>query len=156
MHDGQVKVRMPLLGSARESGFEFENLWAEPLGGNRYRIWNLPVFAYNLDMRAIVECRDDPDGGYPVVTRVVEPGDCYVLRVYFTPSAGDTDIQTVLDLLATHRALVEKYDSHLWAVGLRSREDYAWAADALAPFVEAKVLNFESSQQSNEPTLAVD
>jgi hypothetical protein len=51
--DGQVKVRVPLLGMARKSGFESETLWAEPLGGNRYRIWNLPVFAYNLDMRAV-------------------------------------------------------------------------------------------------------
>src|SRR5262245_32798115 len=103
--DGQVKVRVPLLGTARKSGFESETLWAEPLGGNRYRIWNLPVFAYNLDMRAVVECREDPSGGMPIVTRVVEQGDCHVLRLFFNEAATEAEIQAVLDLLGARRAL---------------------------------------------------
>jgi len=148
-----VKIRVPLLGTARQSGFESETLWAEPLGGNRYRIWNLPVFAYNLDMRAIVECREDPEGGMPIVARILEPGDCYVLRLFFMESATDAEIQAVLDLLGTRRALVEKYDRHLWAVGLRTREDYFWAGPALKPFINAKVLTFESGLQDDEPTI---
>lgn len=152
-NDGQVKIRVPLLGAARESGFESETLWAEPLGGNRYRIWNLPVFAYNLDMRAIVECCEDPDGGMPIVVRVVEPGDCYVLRLFFEKSASGAEIQAVLDLLSARRALFEKYNTHLWAVGLRTREDYVWVGPALQPFVDANVLTFESSGQEDEPTI---
>jgi len=152
-NQGQVKVRVPLLGSARDSGFDSETLWAEPLGGNRYRIWNLPVFAYNLDMRAVVECRDDPDGGYPIVTRIVEPGDCFVVRLYFAASAKETDIQAVLDVLRTRRALFEKYNQRLWVVGLRTRADLAWVGTALRAFVEAHILEFESGLQRNEPTL---
>jgi uncharacterized protein DUF4265 len=151
--DGQVKVRVPLLGSARKSGFESETLWAEPLGGNRYRIWNLPVFAYNLDMRAVVECRDDPDGGYPIVTRVVEPGDCYVIRLFFAKSARETEVQAVLDLLGTRHAMFEKYNQRVWAVGPRTLGDNAWVGQALRPFVEAKILEFESGMQDDEPTL---
>src|SRR5262245_5110416 len=97
--EGQVKIRIPLLGSARESGFESETVWAEPLGGNRYRIWNLPVFAYNLDMRSVVECTAaGDDDELPVVIRVVEPGDCYVIRLYFRSDASDADVQAVLDV----------------------------------------------------------
>lgn len=111
------------------------------------------MFAYNLDMRAVVECRDDPDGGSPIVTKVIEPGDCYVIRVAFTELAGEADTQSVLDLLGTRRALVEKYNSRLWAVGLRTRDDYGWVGGALRPFVDAKILNFESGLQATEPTV---
>jgi len=104
-------------------------------------------------MRAVVECRDDPGGGMPIVVRVLEPGDCYVLRLFFAESATEPEIQTVLDLLSARRALFEKYNTHLWAVGLRTREDYVWVGSALKPFVDAKVLTFESGFQDDEPTI---
>jgi hypothetical protein len=150
-NEGLLKVRVRLLGSALQSGFESETLWAQPLGANRYRIWNLPVFAYNLEMRAIVECEPDPNGGLPIVTRVLEQGDCFTVRLYFTKTAADEQIQAVLDLLSERRALFEKHSKHLWAVGLRTVEDYEWLGSALDPFVRAGVLTFESSQQPDEP-----
>jgi hypothetical protein len=152
-NEGQVKVRVQLLGSALESGYETETLWAEPLGGNQYRIWNLPVFVYNLDMRAIVECEPDPEGGLPIVTRVVEPGDCFTVRLYFSTQASDEQIQEVLDLLSERHALFEKYSRELWAVGLRTAEDYEWLGLSLAPFVRDAILEFESSFQPNEPAV---
>ena len=152
-HEGLVKIRVPILGSARESGFESETLWAEPLGGRRYRVWNLPVFAYNLDMRAVVECEPDPDGGFPLAVRVVEPGDCYAIRLYFRDEASDAQLQEVLNLLGSRRALLEKYNRNLWAVGLRSAEDYEWAGPALQKYVDADILEFESALQPDEPTL---
>ena len=150
-NEGLVRVRVRLLGSALESGYESEILWAEPLGGNRYRIWNLPVFVYNLDMRAIVECEPDPDGGLPIVTRVVEEGDCFTIRLYFTQTATEDQIQAVLDVLSERRALFEKHAQFLWAVGLRSLEDYEWVGSALKPFVRDGVVSFESSLQGDEP-----
>ena len=152
-NDELVKMAIPLLGSARDSGFEFETVWAEPLGQNRYRIWNLPVFAYNIDMRAIVECSSGSDDGFPVAVRVLEPGDCFVVRLYFNDSASDQDIDSVLDLLGGKRALFEKYDRRLWAVGLRSKENYDWLGPALEPYVARKVLEFESGLQPDEPVL---
>lgn len=116
-------------------------------------MWNLPVFAYNLDMRSIVECVADPKGGLPLAVRVVEPGDCYVIRLYFKAEATDADIQSVLDLLASRRALVEKYSRMIWAVGMRSLPDYEWVGPALQPFVDARLLAFESGMQRDEPTL---
>lgn len=148
-----MRVRVLLSGSALDSGFDSETLWAEPMGGSRYRIWNLPVFVYNLDMRAIVECRDDPDGGLPIVVRVIEPGDCYVIRLYFSEVADQAAIQAVLDVLTTRRALFEKYNERIWAVGLRTLDDYAWVGGALRPFVEANILRFESARQSAEPAV---
>ena len=150
-NEGLVKVRVRLLGSALKSGYESETLWAEPLGANRYRIWNLPIFVYNLDMRAVVECESDPNGGLPIVTRVVEEGDCFTIRLYFKPTASEEEIQAVLDLLSERRALFEKHSIYLWAVGLRSLEDYQWVGPALEPFVRDGVVSFESSLQRDEP-----
>ena len=150
---GLVKVRVKLLGSAVKSGYDSETLWAEPLGENRYRIWNLPVFAYNLDMRAIVECESDPEGGLPIVTRVLEEGDCFTVRLYFSRQASDEQIQEVLDLVSQRRALLEKNSREVWAVGLRTLEDYEWLGSGLAPFVRDGILNFESSFQRNEPAI---
>ena len=150
-HSEQVKIAIPLLGSARDSGFESETVWAERLGENRYRIWNLPVFAYNIDMRAIVQCAPGSNGELPVVVRVLEPGDCFVVRLFFSDSASDQDIESVLDLLKGKRALFEKYNRRLWAVGLRSTDDYDWLGPALDAYVERGILRFESGFQPNEP-----
>jgi hypothetical protein len=160
-HSGLVKIRIPLLGSARDSGFDSETVWAEPLPDGTFRIWNLPVFAYNIDMRDIVKCRpdpEDPEGALPVVTEVVEQGDCYTIRLYFELSASEEQIEEVLDLLSERDAMFEKSsrelcDSHqLWAVGLRTPEDYDWVGPALQPFVDAGILTFESAFQPDEPS----
>lgn len=152
-HEGLVKICVQLVGKARDSGYESESLWAEPLGSNRYKVWNLPVFVYNLDMRAVVECRPDPDGGLPIVTRVIEPGDCFVVRIYFEPAARDEQIQEVLDLLSTRDAIFEKCNRNLWAVGLRTLEDFDWVGPALQPFVDSNILVFESAYQTDEPQI---
>ena len=151
--DNHVKIRVPLLGAALESGATSELVWAEPLGGNRYRVWNIPAYAYNLDMRAIVECAPDASGGPPIAVRVVEPGDCYVVRLRFQPGATDERIQAVLDLVASRRAVVEKFTPTLWGVGLRTIDDYTWIGGALQPFVEEGILSFESGLQRGQPTL---
>lgn len=152
-NEGLVKVRVKLLGSALDSGYETETLWAEPLEGNTYRIWNLPVFAYNLEMRAIVECEPDPEGGLPIVTRVLEQGDCFTIRLYFSREATDDQIEEVLDFLSERRAIFEKGSREIWAVGFRTAEDYEWVGPALAPFVTNGILVFESALQSDEPAV---
>ncbi len=150
-NDGLIKVRVRLLGSALESGYESETLWAEDLGKQRYRIWNLPVYAYNIGMRDIVECAPTPDGGLPVVSRVLEQGDCFTVRLYFNATASDSEIQAVLDLLSERRALFEKSSRLLWAVGLRTREDYDWISASLQPFVSSATVAVESAYQVEEP-----
>jgi len=150
---GLVKIEVPLLGAARESGFESETLWAEPLGAGRYRVWNLPVYAYNLDMRAVVECREIPGGGLPVVTRVVEPGDCFVIRLFFSEAATEQQIQGVLNILSSRKALFEKASLRHWAVGLRTMPDFDWVGPALEQFVKDGIVSLESAFQPDQPTI---
>jgi hypothetical protein len=152
-NEGLVKIRLPLLGAARESGFEFESVWAEPLGGNQYRIWNVPVFSYNVEMRAVVECNAAPDGGFPIASRILQQGDCLGIRLYFMQSATDDQINEVLELLSARRALFEKYNERLWAVGVRTPDDYRWVGAALDSYVKQGILKFESVQQDDQPSI---
>jgi len=151
--EGLVKVQVRLVGAARESGYETESLWAEPLGNNRYLIWNVPLLAYNLDMRAIVECAPDPDGGLPIVTHVVRPGDCFGVRLYFSKSATDSDIESVLNVLAQRHPVMEKGSRLLWAVGFRSLADHNWAGPALRAFIERGIVHIESTAQADQPEI---
>jgi hypothetical protein len=47
----------------------------------------------------------NPGGGLPIVTRVVEQGDCFTIRLYFKAAASDAQIQDVPDILSERRAL---------------------------------------------------
>ena len=111
----------------------------------------MPVFAYNVEMRSIVTCEPDPDGGLPIVASVVTQGDCKGIRVYFDKAATDDQIDAVLDLFASRRALSEKYSREVWAFGMRTAEDYEEIGPALEPFVGNGVLWFESNIQPDQP-----
>jgi hypothetical protein len=152
-NDDQIKIRIPLLGAALESGSTSELVWAEPLGGKRYRIWNIPALAYNVEMRDIVECDPDAAGGPPVAVRVVERGDCYVIRLVFNRHTTERQIDEVLGVLTGRGAVLEKFKDRCWGVGLRSIEDYRWVGGALQPFVDRGVLTFESAFQPDQPWL---
>jgi hypothetical protein len=95
----------------------------------------------------------NPGGGLPIVTRVVEQGDCFTIRLYFKAAASDAQIQDVPDILSERRALFEKNSRELWAVGLRTPEDFEWVGSALEPFVRNGILTFESALQRDEPLI---
>ena len=46
-----VNIRIPL---PADTGLHGEVMWAEPLGGRRYRLSNIPFHAYNLNLGDIV------------------------------------------------------------------------------------------------------
>ena len=149
--EGLVKVTIPLRGDALESGFRTETVWAEPLGDDRYMIWNVPLFAYNIEMRDVVRCRPNPDGDHPVVSAVETRGDCFGMRVYFDLSATDADIEQIVALFKARRAVVGQFDRTLWSFGLRWLDDYEAMGPVLEPWVDDGVLEFESILQDDQP-----
>ena len=55
-------------------------MWATPMGGNRYRLENLPFFAYGMSFHDIVEAEPAQDGMLDFV-RVVEKSGYRTIRV---------------------------------------------------------------------------
>lgn len=49
-----VKINFPLPPEDQAQGVEAENLWAEPLGGDRFRIDNIPFYAYGISHEDVV------------------------------------------------------------------------------------------------------
>jgi hypothetical protein len=58
--EGFVRLVVPLDEPPDKGGPEFEWVWAEPLGNDRYRVENSPFFAYGLSYDDVV--RAAPDG----------------------------------------------------------------------------------------------
>jgi len=49
-----VKINFPLPAEDQAQGVEAENLWAEPLGSNRFRIDNVPFYVYGISSEDVV------------------------------------------------------------------------------------------------------
>ena len=61
---------------------EVETVWAEPLGGNRYRLDNTPWFAYGVSWKDVVEAEPKIDGdNMPDFIRVLEKSGHRTIRV---------------------------------------------------------------------------
>jgi hypothetical protein len=56
-----VKVNFALPPDDQAQRVEAENLWAKPLGGDRYRIDNIPFYAYGISHEDVV-LADEVDG----------------------------------------------------------------------------------------------
>lgn len=147
----QVKIRIPLRGSASSSGYESESVWAEPLGDGRYKVWNVPAFAYNVDMTDVVACTE-VRGELPVMLRVVERGTCFGVRLYFSETATDGVIAEVLETVSARRPVVAKCSKRLWTVGFRSAGDHDWLGSALRDQLQAGLLELDSVYQDDEPS----
>ena len=63
-----------------------ETPWAFDLGGNRYRLDNIPFFAYRISAHDVVEAVPDADG-LPMFQRVVEKSGNRTVRVWLPESA---------------------------------------------------------------------
>lgn len=146
----RAKIRIPLRGSALESGYESESVWADRLGNHLYRVWNVPALAYNVEMTAVVEC-DEVPGDLPKLIRVVETGSCHGVRLYFSEAAPDEAVQAVLDLVGSRKPVTAKCGQRLWTAGFRSVEDYEWLGRALKEHIEAGTVRLDSVFQPSEP-----
>lgn len=146
----RAKIRIPLRGSSLKSGYESESVWAERLGDRLYRVWNVPAFAYNVEMTAVVEC-DEVPGEPPTLVRVVEPGTCYGVRLYFAEVAREETMRAVLDLVASRRPVMAKCSERVWTVGFRTVDDYKWLGPALQEHLRAGTVTLDSVLQPDEP-----
>ncbi len=95
---GFVKVRFNL---ARENEawppVSTEGLWAEPLGGDRYRVDNTPWFARNLAADDVVVARAGRDGVLWAMDKLQSSGRLTIRVVPFRAGGLRGDLQSVLN-----------------------------------------------------------
>lgn len=64
---------------------EVETLWAFDLGGDRYRLDNLPFFAYGVSVADVVLAPYVEEEGFPTFQRVLEKSGNRTIRVILDP-----------------------------------------------------------------------
>ncbi len=83
----KTKIRFPLSDSDRAAGVAAENLWADAVEGDRYRIDNIPFYVYGVSLNDTVRAADHD--GQLVFQEVVMHGGHSTYRVIF---GNDSDI----------------------------------------------------------------
>lgn len=86
---GLAKIRFPLPPEDEAAGVEAENLWAAALGDGRYRIDNIPFYAYGISLDDIVRAVEV--GGRLVFSEVVSRGGHSTYRVLVSDTKGVDD-----------------------------------------------------------------
>ena len=100
-----------------------ESLWAEPLGGDRYRLDNVPFYAYDLNLGDVVEARAASPDLKPSVLRVLERSGHRTVRVFFAEAVSDEARLDYLRSLADLHVSFERATARYVALDLEPGAD---------------------------------
>ena len=109
-----VRIRVPLEPAPGATGPADDWLWAEALGGDRFRIESCPFFAYGISRDDVVRATDAAGEEAPQVGDLVEKSGHRTLRFALSPELelGSPAVQGLLERLleigCTHEALRPK------------------------------------------------
>jgi hypothetical protein len=116
----EVRLTVPLPPDAEHGA---ENMWAEPVSGDTYRVRNIPTWAYELSLDDVVEAHGGEDG-ILIFGDVVERGGHSTYRII---PAAETDETTFERYWAPLQDAGCRYESHatqpLYAVDVPPRAD---------------------------------
>lgn len=68
-----------------------ETLWATPVGPDRYKLDNSPLYAYGVSWQDVIEARPERDGELPTLVRVLEKSGNRTIRLVLDPPADQSD-----------------------------------------------------------------
>ena len=125
---GMVKVGL------RGPDGEFETMWATPVGEHRYRLENLPFYAYSVSWLDVVEARPESDdaSAIPVVERVVEKAGHRTLRLIMLPGVDEApERRQTLDDLVALGCTYERYNPRYFVLDLAPEHELAPVVDYL-------------------------
>jgi hypothetical protein len=137
-----------------------ESMWARHLGGNRYRIENVPFYAYDLNYLDVVEAKEPSPDLKPFVIRVIERSGHRTLRVIFEEDVPEDDHGAYLGELAPLHVSFERCSERYYALDLepeasmdrvRGKLD-AWERDGVLAYetCEARVAGSFGEAPSDE------
>lgn len=139
-----VKVAINLPASDWHS-HALEMIWAEPLGGDRYRLQNVPFYAYGLSFDDVVSARQI--GGQLFVQDVVERGGHSTYRVFLSQAVkreGGLFQETWVPLQEIG-VTYEQANDRLLAIDVPDSTDIYRAYELLQRGEEAGVWDFEEA-----------
>lgn len=123
-----------------------ESLWAEDLGGDLFRVRNVPFCAYGINFRDVVRATADGPGLKPEVREIVERSGHRTLRVFFDDSYPEDSRVGLLKQLNSHQAFFECATSRYFAIDIEPQGSYEKVCDQLWAWENAGFLSYETCE----------
>ncbi len=127
-----------------------ESLWAEDLGGDLYRIRNIPFHAYGINFYDEVYAKAESEDLKPSVIKVKQPSGHKTLRVIFTDESSEEERVSRLKKLNKYKAYQENANGTLFAIDVEADGDYGAVCDALFEWENQKILSYETCEARKE------
>ncbi len=128
-----------------------ESLWATDLGGDRFRLENVPFYAYDLNFHDIVEAKAAAPDLKPSILRVVHRSGHRTMRVIFAENVPEQDRLERLRSLRRLNVWFERCNRHYFALDLEPEAEAdvieaelrEWVGDGVAEYetCEARALD---------------
>jgi hypothetical protein len=135
----EIHIDLPLHWAAAG-----ESLWAEDLGGDLFRIRNVPFFAYGLNFADIVRATSDAPDLKPEVREVVERSGHRTMRVFFDESYPEEKRVQLLEQLNLYHAYCEGAAAEQFAIGIKPTGSYEKVYEQLMEWENSGFLFFET------------
>jgi uncharacterized protein DUF4265 len=123
-----------------------ESLWASNLGADRYRIENIPFYAYNLNLYDVVEARPSAPDLKPSVLRVLERSGHNTIRVLFSKDVGEADRIGHLYAMRELHVEFERCSARYFALDLEPDADVGHVRERLDTLQAAGCLEYETCE----------
>lgn len=144
MTDGSpTKVHVDLPNHWATGG---ESLWATELGGDRFRIENVPFYAYGLNYHDVVEAKAETPELKPSVVRVVERSGHRTIRVFFGKDVANEDRLSHLRSLEHLHVSFERCDRRYFALDLEPESDISAVEERLRGWIAEGVAEYETCE----------
>ena len=145
-----VKIQAEIAGL---EGLDGEQLWAEPLGDDLYRIESLPFYAYDVHFRDIIRAvQRAPDDELLTVVEVVRPSGYKTLRVMFDMELPHEEVEHLLGALTARKVEYEHSEGYFYALNVPPDADYEGVCRMLWSLENAGSLNYETGTVAPEPS----
>lgn len=125
--------------------YALETMWAEPLGGDRYRLQNVPFYAYGVSFDDVLRAKQI--GGQLLVQAVVERSGHSTYRVFLSQGVkhGDASFEQSWQPLHEIGVTYEQANDRLFAIDIPASTDIYRAYELLQRGEEAGVWDFEEA-----------
>lgn len=123
-----------------------ESFWATHLGGDRYRLENVPFYAYGLNFLDIVRATPDSEETIPEIREVVRRSGRKTIRVMFEEAVDRERQEKLLSSLSEFEANYERADAHLVAIDIKPEGSIQSVFDQLEAYENDGLLDFETCE----------
>ena len=137
----KLQVELPNHG-----GVGGESMWARELGANRFRLENVPFYAYDLNFHDVVEAHPLGADQQPTVQRVIERSGHTTLRVRFEDDVSEERRLELLHSLQPLSVSYERYGPPYFALDLEPGADVDAVRDRLDAWYAEGLLDYETCE----------